>query len=374
MQNKPFVFSRNMTAIAKGLAILLMVYHHLFAFPTRIATVDYSPIMMIDDTPLDQLIGEFGKLCVAIFLFLSGLGLYKSFQSKHKFTFRQGLKRAINFFIIYWMIFFIFIPIGLKYFDNTLRYTWNPKLFFYNLFALIHTYNGEWWFISVYIELVLLFPIIVKLIEKWPTLVSYLSFICLFLSTFFLHVDDFFPTHELVQIAINHLSTLLTWQIIFITGIFFSKYSLFEKMDAFFSKIHLNSKIVFMLLLVLCFYLRQYTFKFIVETRGPEIEGVYNYADFILAPIVIFSFVKLVQNITILEKLFFLLGKHSTIIWLTHTFFIYYFFQKMSFAPYYSTLIVMWVFILTILVSICINWIIRLAQFPFLKTRMRTSP
>jgi hypothetical protein len=375
MVDKPFIFSKNMTAISKGLAILLMVYHHLFAFPDRIEAVDYAPIMVVDGLPLDQIIGEFGKLCVAIFLFLSGLGLYKSFKSKHEFTFRQGLKRAINFFIIYWIIFLIFIPIGLKYFDDTLRYTWNTKIFIYNLFALIHTYNGEWWFISVYIELVLLFPLIIKLIEKSPTLTSYLSFICLFLAAFFLHIDDFFPTHELVQIAINHLSTLFMWQLIFITGIYFSKNSLFEKMDVFFSKIHLNNKIVFLLLLVLCVYIRQYTFKFIIETRGPAIEGIYNYSDFILAPIVVFSFVKLVQNITILESLFQTLGKHSTNIWLTHTFFIYYYYQKMSYAPYYSTLIVIWVFILTIVVSFAINLLIRFAHFPFFrKTRVGTFP
>jgi hypothetical protein len=375
MVEKPFIFSRNMTAISKGLAIVLMVYHHLFAFPNRIANVDYAPIMMVDNMPLDQLIGEFGKLCVAIFLFLSGLGLYKSFQSKHRFTFRHGFIRAINFFTIYWLIFFIFIPIGLKYFDDTVRYAWDPKLFIYNLFALIHTYNGEWWFISVYIELVLLFPLIVKLIEKSPTLVSYLSFILLFLSAFFLHMDEFFSNLELVQIAINHLGTLFQWQIMFITGIYFSKYYLFERIDAFFSKVHLNSKIVFILLLVLFFYFRQYSFKFIIETRGSEINGIYNYSDFILAPMVIFSFVKLVQNITILERLFLLLGRHSTIIWLTHTFFIYYYFQEMSFAPYYSTLIVVWVFVLTILVSIGINLLIRAVHYPFVKRpRMKTSP
>jgi hypothetical protein len=354
-----------MTAISKGLAIVLMVYHHLFAFPDRISSVEYTPLMMVGNLTLDQLIGEFGKLCVAIFLFLSGFGLYKSFKAKSAFTFRQGVKRVINFFLIYWLIFFIFIPIGLTFFDDTLRFTWNTKQFFYNLFALIHTYNGEWWFVSVYIELVLLFPIIVKLIEKSAVFVSYLSFICLFLSTFFLHVDDFFPSHELVQIAIDHLSNLLTWQIIFITGIYFSKYSLFEWLDSFFSKIHLNSKIIFMLLLFFCFYIRQYTFPFVIKTRGPEIDGIYNYSDFFLAPIVIFSFVKLVQNITILERLFHLLGKHSTIIWLTHTFFIYYYLQEIVFAPHYSILIVIWVFILTLLVSITLNFLLRFVHSPF---------
>jgi hypothetical protein len=361
-----------MTAIAKGLAIVLMVYHHLFAFPDRISAVDYKPLMIVGNLPLDFLIGDFGKLCVAIFLFLSGLGLYKSFQSKHQFNFRQALRRVFNFMLLYWLIFFIFIPMGLQYFDDTIRYTWNTKQFFYNLFALIHTYNGEWWFISVYIELVLIFPFIVKLIEKSPVFVSYLAFICLFVSPFFLHLDDFFPKYELVQIAIDHLSLLLTWQIMFITGVYFAKYSLFEKMDQISSKIHLNNKIVFLLLLLGCYYFRQYTFKFIIETRGPAVDGVYNYSDFILAPLVIFSFVKLVQNITILEWLFEKLGKHSTTIWLTHTFFIYYFFQEMSFAPHYSILIVIWVFMLTILVSIGINFLNRIVRFPFFRT-MRTG-
>src|SRR4051794_21728645 len=117
MEDKPFIFSRNMTAISKGLAIVLMVYHHLFAFPNRIANVDYTPIMVVNDLPLDQLIADFGKLCVAIFLFLSGFGLYKSFEAKGIFTFQQGVKRIINFYKLYWIIFFIFIPIGLNYFN-----------------------------------------------------------------------------------------------------------------------------------------------------------------------------------------------------------------------------------------------------------------
>jgi hypothetical protein len=367
MEDKPFVFSRHMTGISKGFAIFLMVYHHLFAFPDRINAVDYSPIMMFDDLPLDQLIGEFGKLCVAIFLFLSGFGLYKSYESKGHFTFSQAVKRAINFYKLYLIIFLIFIPIGLYFFNDTFRYTWNTKQFFYNLIPLIHTYNGEWWFVPVYIELVILFPLLIKMIERNAVYVSYLSFIGMFLSPFFLHADDFFPSHELVQIAIIHLSLDLSWQIMFITGIFFAKYSLFARMDVFLSKAHLDYRIVYLLLIVFCIYIRQYAFKFVIDIRGPEIDGIYNYADFILVPLTLFSFVKLVQNIKILEKLFGMLGKHSTIIWLTHTFFIYYFFQRITFAPNYSLLIVLWVFLITILISICINFLINFIEMPFSK-------
>jgi hypothetical protein len=371
MEDRSFVFSKSMTAISKGFAILLMVYHHLFTFPNRISAVDYKPIMIVNDLPLDQLIADSGKLCVAIFLFLSGFGLYKSFEAKRIFTFQQGLKRILNFYKLYWIVFFIFIPIGLIYFNDSIRYSWNTKQFFYNLLALIHTYNGEWWFIPIYIELIFVFPLLIRLVEKNPVVVCYLSFIGLFLSGFFLHIDDFFSKYELIQILINHLGTDLIWQVMFVTGIFFAKYSLFGSMERFFLKTHLNYRIIFLSLLVICYYIRQYALKFVIDTRGTEIEGIYNYADFILAPIAIFSFVKLIQNITILERLFLLLGKHSTIIWLTHTFFIYYYFQEIMYAPYYSVLIVIWVFIITILVSIGINLLINLLHLTFSKNKAK---
>ncbi|GHI01362.1 acyltransferase family protein [Neobacillus kokaensis] len=359
MSDKPFVFSKNMTSIAKGLAILLMVYHHSFAFPERIENVDYLPLLFIDHQPLSELIGQFGKLCVAIFLFLSGFGLYKSYESKGNFTFRNATKRAFNFIKFFWVIFLLFVPIGLIFFNEDPRYVWNLKEFLYNFFALVYTYNGEWWFVSLYVELLLIFPLLMKLIKKNPILVSYLTFVVFFLSAFFQHTADYFPNHELIQIFFHHLGVDTTWLIVFITGIYFAKYEVFKILDEFFSNIYLNHKFFFINLLVLCVYFREKVFPFIIETRGPLLDGDYNYADFFLAPIVVIAFIKIIQNVTVLENLFMRLGKHSNNIWLTHTFFIYYYFQEVTFVPYLSVLIVTWVFVLTILVSICINFIIK---------------
>ncbi|MED4207625.1 acyltransferase, partial [Neobacillus mesonae] len=237
MNDRPFVFSKNMTLIAKGLAILLMVYHHLFAFPDRIKDVDYSPIFFIDHQPLDELIGQFGKLCVAIFLFLSGFGLYKSYESKGYFTFRVAAKRAFHFIKIFWIIFLLFIPIGLFFFNEDTRYVWDSKEFLYNFFALVYTYNGEWWFVSLYVEFLLIFPLLMKLIKKNPILVCYLTFVVFFLAAFFQNAADYFSNHELVQIFFHHLGVDTTWLVVFVTGIYFAKYAVFKKFDAFFSNV-----------------------------------------------------------------------------------------------------------------------------------------
>lgn len=66
--NKKQEYTREDTKIAKAFAIFLMLYHHLFAFPDRIAG-DYISICSFNGVPISYFIGTFGKLCVAIFAF-----------------------------------------------------------------------------------------------------------------------------------------------------------------------------------------------------------------------------------------------------------------------------------------------------------------
>lgn len=64
------LFSREDTKLVKGFAILLMLYHHLFAFPNRIqdgsSYISLFSVLGIDSA---ELLGLFGKMCVALFLF-----------------------------------------------------------------------------------------------------------------------------------------------------------------------------------------------------------------------------------------------------------------------------------------------------------------
>ena len=48
-------------------------------------------------------------------------------------------------------------------------------------------------------------------------------------------------------------------------------------------------------------------------------------------------------------------GRYSTYIWLTHTFFAYYYFQKLCFAPYCSWLIFAWCLLLSALSGIVLE-------------------
>ena len=76
-------FSRDDTKMVKGFAIILMLYHHLFAFPNRIQDgSSYITLLTFTNVDSAMLIGLFGKMCVALFLFLGGYGTWMSFQAK----------------------------------------------------------------------------------------------------------------------------------------------------------------------------------------------------------------------------------------------------------------------------------------------------
>lgn len=68
-------FEKDDTKIMKALAIILMLYHHLYAFPYRIS-YDYISLFKYNDKTISFFIGDFGKICVCIFIFLSGYGTY----------------------------------------------------------------------------------------------------------------------------------------------------------------------------------------------------------------------------------------------------------------------------------------------------------
>ena len=78
--------------------------------------------------------------------------------------------------------------------------------------------------------------------------------------------------------------------------------------------------------------------------------------DFFVVPLFIFGTTTLIIK-TNISKLLEYFAKHSTNIWLTHTFWCYYFFQNIVIKPYYSILIYIWLLGLSLLSSYIINLI-----------------
>lgn len=317
-------FTRNDTLIAKGIAISLMLIHHLYAFKHRILDDNsYIPILVVFD--LEKYVGEFGKICVSVFLFLSGYGLFLSASNYRRNIYIFCIKKLKDFYLTYWIYFLIFVPLGLFIFNdvthfnsNVLRYKLDIEIILKNWFGFSASFNDEWWFVKLYIAILILFyPLYFTLLNRHEKIVIVISLILFSVSKF-----------------IGFIGFYFFWQLPFMVGIFFAKHKLFEK-ELFNYLDKLN--VIWVVLFCMCFIIR---FKFNADI------------DFMLAPFFIYFTIRLAKTIKT-TKLLKSLGRYSFPIWLIHSFFCYYYFQDLIYYPKYSLI----VFILLAFCSFAVSWL-----------------
>ena len=183
--------SINDTNALKGIALLLLLFHHLFYKRTGL----YDDFQIYNDLYVVNEIGQFSKLCVAIFVFLSGYGL--TIQANKKANFQLSLfykKRFSKLYLNYWFIWILFVPIGVLFFERTfesvyINHIWEKLVIdFLGLSSAFgfNGYNATWWFYSCIIILYLLFPFFYKLLERHKFVLIILGLGIYLSSRFFL--------------------------------------------------------------------------------------------------------------------------------------------------------------------------------------------
>lgn len=168
------ILSKSNSLILKGGGILLMLIHHLFY--SEWSQPLYDDITIHGVGVVNQ-IGHFSKLCVAVFVFVSGYGLVASTPPDVKlkdFYWRRLKKIYLN----YWYIWLLFVPISYFVFGRTFTDAYGENtaikgvLDFFGLLKMfgVDSYNPTWWFYNCIIILYLLFP----LLNKWLLKSTYL--------------------------------------------------------------------------------------------------------------------------------------------------------------------------------------------------------
>lgn len=74
--NMEQIITKNKSKSIKFIAVCLMITYHLFAFPARIVEVSYNSLFEIGGQTIEFYISRAGGICVGMFTFLSGYGLY----------------------------------------------------------------------------------------------------------------------------------------------------------------------------------------------------------------------------------------------------------------------------------------------------------
>jgi len=175
-------------------------------------------------------------------------------------------------------------------------------------------YNAEWWYIVYYIQLILLFPVL-------NYLGSLLEIKCPILQHVFLIAFLLILSLLPATFAKYNFLLILCY---FVEGMYLARINLF--MWVYESLQFEWSRLVAGIVLLIA--------VFVLRTIGLP--------DYVLVPVFVFAVVMLLKNRMLLRltgSLLRLTGKYSTYIWLTHTFFAYYYFQNLTYTPKYSWLI-----------------------------------
>jgi Predicted acyltransferases len=276
------------------------------------------------------------KVCVSMFLFVSGYGMATQYskldchgvRDKITSTLKFLLRRLLKFYLNYWAIFIITVPLGSFVFGRSLSIAYGTD---YSIWSSLvkdilgiqgtESYIVTWWFNALIISLYLLFPLLNQLTERKSIAVGFT--ILLFLWPRDYVVDNFFYILYLWN------SNLAIYTLVFVLGIFSARH--IEAINMFLNKIKLQLVLIFSSLtsISLCFARQLFT------------EG---YADLITLDAFITIFVAL--SIVAFRRMtrlrinpLAILGKHSMNIYLIHTFILMFLFPKFIFECKFSPII-----------------------------------
>ncbi len=140
-----------------------MLWLHLFNNPDR--TLLLENFIVIKGLPLAYLISKFASVCVPLYLFLGGYGLYLTWKTGSK---KSNKLRIFLLYLNFWLVFVLFV--GLACFVNPEKYPGSSIEFISNITAWKTSYNWEWWFLFPYVVIIFFSKPLFSWIDKHKTI------------------------------------------------------------------------------------------------------------------------------------------------------------------------------------------------------------
>ena len=303
-------FTKTQTNVLKGVAILMMMWHHCF-LSGRYQGYDIS-FFPLGESRVTT-IAAFCKICVTVFAFISGYGLYLSYQQdgERLSTPRWMGRRLVKVLSGYWVIFVAAMVVcmaidrsPMEFYFSQGRYGGLVKVLldFFGLSNLFGTSNFcyTWWYMSAAVMFVVLAPLCFAGMKKYGDIAVMLVLVALPRL-----VGEGFPGTE-------HFYSFLP---AFCIGGMFARHKSFDAFHNLRVGNHprLSGVLKFAALVVLC----GLAYKLSTHTRVNTYWEL-NYAIYPI-PIILFT-VEYLAKVPGLKQVLFFLGKHSANIFMIHTF------------------------------------------------------
>lgn len=355
-------FTKEHTMQMKGIAIIILLFHHCFLNAQRWATVPYEKLAMtkgwgyypISFAPFSshtiQYLASFSKICVAMFVFMTGYGMWVSYESqKKKTTMSNYIKKRMvtlmtGFLIIFVVTEILAIPTGrfIEVYGHDFRSVVYMIIDALGLAKLLGTplFCLTWWYMSLAIVLIMIFPFVHSIMEKYQWIVVVASIIV--------------PR----ACGFGQSTDLFRYLLAYTLGMYFAQHDLLARIKEKFMEQNVVGKLLSLIVSLI-------GLAVIIKCRQNAWIG-WKYLDFwdgfAAMYVIVLSYIYILNGKWIVKGLGFL-GKHSMNIFLIHSFYRDVFFHKFTYSFYYAWLDYIVLMAISLVTSIVLEWFKKLIRY-----------
>lgn len=355
-------FTKEHTMQMKGIAIIILLFHHCFLNAQRWATVPYEKLATtkgwgyypISFAPFSshtiQYLASFSKICVAMFVFMTGYGMWVSYESqKKKTTMSNYIKKRMvtlmtGFLIIFVVTEILAIPTGrfIEVYGHDFRSVVYMIIDALGLAKLLGTplFCLTWWYMSLAIVLIMIFPFVHSIMEKYQWVVVVASIIV--------------PR----ACGFGQSTDLFRYLLAYTLGMYFAQHDLLARIKEKFMKQNVAGKLLSLIVSLV-------GLAVIIKCRQNAWIG-WKYLDFwdgfAAMYVIVISYIYILNGKWIVKGLGFL-GKHSMNIFLIHSFYRDVFFHEFTYSFYYAWLDYIVLMAISLVTSIVLEWFKKLIRY-----------
>lgn len=355
-------FTKEHTMQMKGIAIIILLFHHCFLNAQRWATVPYEKLATtkgwgyypISFAPFSshtiQYLASFSKICVAMFVFMTGYGMWVSYESqKKKTTMSNYIKKRMvtlmtGFLIIFVVTEILAIPTGrfIEVYGHDFRSVVYMIIDALGLAKLLGTplFCLTWWYMSLAIVLIMIFPFVHSIMEKYQWVVVVASIIV--------------PR----ACGFGQSTDLFRYLLAYTLGMYFAQHDLLARIKEKFMEQNVAGKLLSLIVSLI-------GLAVIIKCRQNAWIG-WKYLDFwdgfAAMYMIVISYIYILNGKWIVKGLGFL-GKHSMNIFLIHSFYRDVFFHEFTYSFYYAWLDYIVLMAISLVTSIVLEWFKKLIRY-----------
>ena len=355
-------FTKEHTMQMKGIAIIILLFHHCFLNAQRWATVPYEKLATtkgwgyypISFAPFSshtiQYLASFSKICVAMFVFMTGYGMWVSYESqKKKTTMSNYIKKRMvtlmtGFLIIFVVTEILAIPTGrfIEVYGHDFRSVVYMIIDALGLAKLLGTplFCLTWWYMSLAIVLIMIFPFVHSIMEKYQWVVVVASIIV--------------PR----ACGFGQSTDLFRYLLAYTLGMYFAQHDLLARIKEKFMEQNVAGKLLSLIVSLI-------GLAVIIKCRQNAWIG-WKYLDFwdgfAAMYMIVISYIYILNGKWIVKGLGFL-GKHSMNILLIHSFYRDVFFHEFTYSFYYAWLDYIVLMAISLVTSIVLEWFKKLIRY-----------